>query len=184
MIEDLSTLSVLESLSKSPDLPQRRIAADTGMNLAKVNFVLRELEDKDLVKRERVGNQPHGLKYLYLLTSAGRTEKSRIAYRNLQRTLADYNWTERRVADSLISMVTKGARRVVLWGNTNITDLVMRLISENCRLLTVVGVVDPTGRHPRAIDVSILPALNLDVVVICEAEADAVPEGIEAWRLV
>lgn len=184
MIEDRSTLSVLESLSKSSDLPQRGIAADTGMNLAKVNFVLRELEGKDLVKRERAGNQPHRLKYLYILTNAGREEKSRIAYRNLQRTLADYNRSERRVADSLNSMVTKGVRRVVLWGNTNITDLVLRLITENGRRITVVGIVDPTGRHPRTIDVSILPALNLDAVVICQAGANGVPEGIELWRLV
>jgi hypothetical protein len=46
---------------------------------------------------------------------------------------ADFNRAEQRVADSLDSMATRGVRRVVLWGNTAITDLVTRLISENGR---------------------------------------------------
>ena len=107
-----------------------------------------------------------------------------ITYPTLQGILSDYGRAERRVADSLNSMMTSGARRVVLWGNTNITELVLKLIAENGHRISVVGVVEPTGRHPRTIDVSVLPALNLDAVVVCEPGANGMPEGIRAWRLV
>ena len=111
-------------------------------------------------------------------------EKSRDAYRNLQRTLAEYRMAKRRVSDILNSMAAKGVKRIVLWGNTNITDLVLRLIAKDGPSMTVVGVVDSTDRHPRTIDASILPALSLDAVVICEAEAAGIPEGMTSCRLI
>jgi hypothetical protein len=40
--EDTSTLNVLETLSSDADIHQRKIAAKTGLNLAKVNFVMKK----------------------------------------------------------------------------------------------------------------------------------------------
>ena len=69
--DDRTALAVMELLEASADVPQRRIAALTGVNLAKVNFILRRLIDKGFVKLKRVRENPHKLRYLYLLTPEG-----------------------------------------------------------------------------------------------------------------
>lgn len=184
MTEDRSILSVLESLSDSADLPQRKIAARTGLNLAKVNFVLRKLVDKGFVKLKRVRDNPHKLRYLYLLTPEGMAEKSRLTYNFLQRTLKQYNQAERRVAESVESMIAQGIRRVVLWGETELTDLCLRIISEIDGDVRIVGVIDPTGKNPRAIHPDSLASLDVDAVIVCEAELPELPQDISVWRLV
>ncbi len=184
MTEDHSVLSVLESISDSADLPQRKIAAKTGLNLSKVNFVLKKLVDKGFVKLKRVRDNPHKLRYLYLLTPDGMAEKSRLTYRFLQRTLKQYNQAERRVADSVESMLAQGVKRIVLWGDTEITDLCLRLLGELDGDVKVVGVIDPTGKNPRAIHPDGLPSLDVDAVVVCEAELPDLPNEISVWRLV
>ena len=63
--------SGLETLVASADTHQRQIAAKTGLNLAKVNFVVRHLVERGLVRLKRVRDNPHKLRYLYLLTPEG-----------------------------------------------------------------------------------------------------------------
>jgi len=182
--EDLPTLSVLETLSEAADLPQRQIAARTGLNLAKVNFVLKALVEKGYVKLKRVRDNPHKLKYLYLLTPEGVAAKSRLAYRFVQRTLRQYADVEDKVAESVRSMVDQGVHRVVLWGCTEITSLCTRVMGELDGLLKVVGVVDPTGADPAALTLDQLDALSADAIVVCQPEADDLPEGIPVFWLV
>jgi EPS-associated MarR family transcriptional regulator len=183
MTEERSVLSVLESLSEAPDTPQRKLAASTGLNLAKVNFVLRRLVDKGYVKLKRVRDNPHKLRYLYLLTPEGVAEKSRLTYRFLRRTLQEYGAAERRVADSVESMAAQGVHAVVLWGATEIAELCLKLIEGQGNGMRVLGVVDPTGRHPRALHPSQVAVLAPDAVVACDAEPAGLPPGIPVWKL-
>ncbi len=184
MTEDQSTLSVLEALSEAADLPQRGIAERTGLNLAKVNFVLRALVDKGYVKLKRVKANPHKRRYLYLLTPEGVSAKSRLAYHFVQRTLRQYAAVEDRVAESVERMAARGVRRVVLWGATEITELCLRVLKRSDAPLKVVGVIDPSGRHPQALSVEQLAAVAPDAVIVCEPEAAGLPAGLEAHWLV
>jgi MarR family transcriptional regulator, temperature-dependent positive regulator of motility len=184
MTEDHSILQILETLSESADAPQRQIAASTGLNLAKVNFVLRKLKDKGFVKLKRVRDNPHKLKYLYLLTPDGVKEKSRLTYRFMQRTLKEYNQAESRIRDSVELMVAHGIRRVVLWGHTEITRLCLRVIQSIGAEVRVMGVVDPSGKHPNALHPSQVEAMDVDAVVVCEPDIDGIPIGTEVWKLV
>lgn len=184
MTEDLSTLSVLETLSEAADLPQRQIAAKTGLNLAKVNFVLKALVDKGYVKLKRVRDNPHKLKYLYLLTPEGVAAKSRLAYHFVQRTLRQYADVEDRVAESVHAMVDAGVRRVVLWGSTEITGLCTRVMAELDGQVKVIGVIDPTGQDPAALSLDQLAALSADAIVVCQPEAGDLPDAIPVYWLV
>ena len=183
MTEDRSPLAVLETISRAADLPQRQIAKSTGLNLAKVNYVLRKLKDKGFVKLKRVRENPHKLRYLYLLTPEGVKEKSRLTYRFMQRTLREYNRAEGRIRESVELMVARGIGRVLLWGNTEITRLCLEVLSAMDGTVRVVGVVDPSGLHPKALHPSQARAMDVDAVVVCEPEAE-VPAGMEVWRLV
>jgi MarR family transcriptional regulator, temperature-dependent positive regulator of motility len=184
MSEERSTLQVLETISVAADSPQRKIAESTGLNLAKVNFVLKKLVDKGFVKLKRVRDNPHKLRYLYLLTPEGLSEKSRLTYRFMQRTLKEYSQAESRIRDSVELMVAQGIRRVIMWGNTEITKVCLRVLSSMDGQVKIVGVVDPSGRHPNALHPSQVQSLDVDAVVVCKPDAEGIPSGLDIWRLV
>lgn len=184
MIEDASTLAILETICEDADLPQRQIAARTGLNLSKVNFVLRALKEKGYLKLKRVRDNPHKWRYLYLLTPEGMAIKSQLAYRFVQRTLKQYATVEARVAESVEQMAEQGVHRVVLWGCTEITELCTRVMAKLNGKLTIVGVVDPACRDAAALSPDQLEALHPDAIVVCEPDASDLPEGIPAYWLV
>ena len=186
MSEDRSILSILETLSASADAPQRFIAAKTGLNLAKVNFVMRRLIDKGFIKLKRVRDNPHKWRYLYLLTPEGILEKSRLTYNFLQHSIKTYNEAERRLKASIDEMLEQGIRKVVLYSSNEVTDLCIRLLDQmsDGKRISVLGVIDETGRHPLSIRPSQVVGLGVDAIVVCDAEVEALPPDIPVRRLV
>ena len=84
-----STLRVLQVLASHSDYSQRQLAA-TGFSLGKLNFILRALREKGLVKPENFSQNPNKLQYAYLLTPRGIGEKADLAYLFLQRKMREY----------------------------------------------------------------------------------------------
>ncbi len=66
-------LEVLRSLGKVTS--QRTIADEIGYSVGKVNYVLKKLIEKGLVKADRFANSDNKIKYKYLLTPTGIKEK-------------------------------------------------------------------------------------------------------------
>jgi len=181
-MEDRHTLSVLESLSENSDVNQRKIAHQTGLNLAKVNFVLKKLTEKGFIKLQRVKENPHKRRYLYLLTPAGMAEKSRLTYRFLKNTLRQYEEAESRVRDCIESMVAQGVRRVALWGRTEITELCLRVLNSMDGHIKVIGVVDTQDRHNSSLTPYMLDSMVVDAILVCEDKC-LPPPGYQTWRL-
>lgn len=184
MSEDSSTLSVLETLAESADIPQRKIADQTGLNLAKVNFVIKKLVSRGWVKLRRVRDNPHKLRYLYLLTPEGMAAKSRLAYRFVQRAVAQYSDVQVRVERSLHSMANQGVARVVLWGSNEITALCLRLLSDMDHGPKVVGVVDPACVNSKALCPAQLSAVDADAVLVCDPDISELCDDLPVHWLV
>ncbi len=183
MNDEVSTLKVLETIEQDSELPQRAIARRTGLNLAKVNFLLRKLAEKGMVKLRRVRENPHKLRYLYLLTPEGMAEKTRLTYRFLRRQLGEYDRAERLVADRLDSMARSGARRIVLWGRNEITRLCLRLLGARPEL-RVVAVLEPARQGAGEAE-RLLRDLAPDAVLVCDVE-EPPPNGggsCEVWSI-
>ena len=88
-IEDLN-FRVLRLLQDKPDASQRELADQLGVSHGKMNYCLNALIDKGLVKLGNFQSSQHKLKYVYLLTPAGITEKAKLTGRFLQRKVAEY----------------------------------------------------------------------------------------------
>jgi len=88
-IEDLR-FRVLKLLETSPDLSQRDLAAALGISNGKVNYCLRALLAKGLVKLSNFSHSRHHLGYVYLLTPSGIAEKAALTRSFLQRKVAEY----------------------------------------------------------------------------------------------
>lgn len=88
-IEDLH-FRVLKLLQDNPDLSQRDLAERLGVSNGKLNYCLRALIDKGLVKLSNLTQSKHLFGYAYLLTPAGIAEKAALTSRFLQRKVAEY----------------------------------------------------------------------------------------------
>ena len=87
--EDLH-FRVLRFLQDNPDLSQRDLAARLGVSNGKLNYCLRALIDKGLVKLGNFAQSKHHLGYAYLLTPTGLAAKAALTHSFLKRKLAEY----------------------------------------------------------------------------------------------
>ena len=81
---------VLRLLQDKPALTQREIARELGISLGGVNFCLRALADRGLVKIRNFRNSQNRTAYLYLLTPKGIRAKMALTEAFLRRRLAEY----------------------------------------------------------------------------------------------
>jgi EPS-associated MarR family transcriptional regulator len=81
---------VLNLLQKHPDLSQRELANMLGVSLGQVNFVLKALVDKGLVKVGNFRKSNNRLRYMYILTPKGAAEKVALTAKFLARKLKEY----------------------------------------------------------------------------------------------
>ncbi len=88
-VEDLR-FRVLKLLQEKPDSSQRELADQLGISHGKMNYCLKALMDKGLVKLENFQNSQHKFNYAYLLTPAWIAEKAALTGRFLQRKMMEY----------------------------------------------------------------------------------------------
>lgn len=81
---------ILRILKENPDLTQREIARQLGMSLGAVNYCLRALVDKGLIKIQNFRKSNNKAGYAYLLTSSGIREKMALTESFLKRKLEEY----------------------------------------------------------------------------------------------
>ena len=81
---------VLSLLESQPDLNQREMAKALGVSLGGVNYCLRALVAKGLVKIHNFQENENKLGYAYLLTPQGMAEKIALTGRILKRKQEEY----------------------------------------------------------------------------------------------
>lgn len=81
---------VLRLLEENPDLTQRDIANELGISLGRVNYCLRALADKGMIKVKNFRNSNNKMGYLYLLTPEGISEKMALTEAFLKRKMDEY----------------------------------------------------------------------------------------------
>ncbi len=90
MLSDEYRYKILNLLEKDPKMSQRELAQHLGVSLGKVNFCVRALIDKGLVKARNFKNNQNKSAYMYYLTPAGFEEKARVTVRFLRRKMDEY----------------------------------------------------------------------------------------------
>jgi EPS-associated MarR family transcriptional regulator len=82
-------LEILKNTGKV--ISHKTLAEEVGYSVGKVNYVLRGLIEKGLIKAERFINSDKKLQYKYLLTEKGIKEKVDITQRFIDRKKAEYD---------------------------------------------------------------------------------------------
>ena len=84
-------LNVLRKIKKEPNITQREMARDLNFSLGKLNYCLRALKLKGLVKIENFKKNPNKLNYIYMLTPKGISEKTKLTINFMKRKMKEYD---------------------------------------------------------------------------------------------
>jgi EPS-associated MarR family transcriptional regulator len=81
---------VMRLLEENPDLTQRELAEKLGISVGGLNYCLKALMEKGLVKMKNFANSKNKFGYVYVLTPSGMAEKAAITQRFLKRKMEEY----------------------------------------------------------------------------------------------
>ena len=89
-IQEEARFKILRLLHENPELTQRELGERVGISLGAVNYSLRALIERGLVKAGNFSRNPNKLGYAYVLTPAGIMEKTLLTGRFLKRKVEEY----------------------------------------------------------------------------------------------
>ncbi len=82
---------VLRKIQNKPEATQRELASELGFSLGKLNYCLKALQEKGLVKIENFKKNPKKLNYFYVLTPKGIAEKTKLTLNFMRRKMKEYD---------------------------------------------------------------------------------------------
>ena len=79
-------------IQKKKSLTQRELASDLGFSLGKLNYCLKALRKKGLVKLNNFNRKENKLKYLqYVITPRGISERTKLTINFMKRQIEEYD---------------------------------------------------------------------------------------------
>jgi EPS-associated MarR family transcriptional regulator len=93
-----TTFRVLRLLQANPDITQREIAQQLGMSTSGLNYCLKALIDKGLVKMHNFSQSKNKFGYIYMLTPQGMAQKALLTGRFLQRKLQEFEQLQQEIS--------------------------------------------------------------------------------------
>lgn len=91
ILNDELRYKLLKHLEQNPNLTQRELAQILGVSLGKANYCLNALIEKGSVKMSNFRKSPNKAGYVYLLTTKGLDEKTRVTLRFLSIKQREYD---------------------------------------------------------------------------------------------
>ena len=82
--------NVLRKIKSKPDYSQRELAYELGFSLGKLNYCLKALKQKGLIKISNFKKNPNKLGYVYMLTPKGITTKTQLTLDFMKRKMKEY----------------------------------------------------------------------------------------------
>ena len=81
---------VLREIQKQSNSSQRDLAQQLGFSLGKLNYCLKALQQKGLIKIKNFKKNPNKFNYIYMLTPKGITEKTRLTINFMKIKMKEY----------------------------------------------------------------------------------------------
>ena len=90
--KDQDHFEVLRKIDKDPKTSQRKLADDLGFSLGKLNYCLKALQKKGLVKIKNFQNKPDKISYIqYIITPKGISERTKLTINFMKRKMMEYD---------------------------------------------------------------------------------------------
>ena len=92
MIDNQDEFNVLRKVKKKPDASQRELANDLGFSLGKLNYCVKALQKKGLIKIKNFQEKKNKIKYIqYVLTPKGISERTKLTLNFMKRKMKEYD---------------------------------------------------------------------------------------------
>ena len=91
--------NVLRKIEKNPETSQRELANHLGFSLGKLNYCLKELKTKGLVKIRNFRKNPNKISYIYILTPKGVSMKTELTLNFMKRKMREYDELKKEITD-------------------------------------------------------------------------------------
>ncbi len=82
---------ILRKVEKNPKSSQRELAKELGLSLGKLNYCLKALKDKGLIKINNFKKNENKERYFYILTPKGLVEKTKLTINFMKRKMQEYD---------------------------------------------------------------------------------------------
>ena len=91
MQENPDHFDVLRKIQKKPKTTQRELAEELGFSLGKLNYCLKALHIKGLIKMQNFKKNPKKINYIYVLTPKGIAQKTKLTINFMKRKMNEYD---------------------------------------------------------------------------------------------
>ena len=99
MKEDNDHFDILRKIGSKPNSTQRELASELGFSLGKINYCLKALKSKGLVKIRNFKKNPNKISYVYILTPKGITQKTQLTLSFMKRKMKEYDELKKELKD-------------------------------------------------------------------------------------
>tara|TARA_Y100001970_G_C13574904_1_gene528001 strand:- start:118 stop:429 length:312 start_codon:yes stop_codon:yes gene_type:complete len=100
MLNDNDQFQVLRKIQKKPSSTQRELAAELGISLGKLNYCIKALKSKGLIKINNFKKNPNKINYLYILTPKGLSTKMNMTINFMKKKMREYDELKRELNEN------------------------------------------------------------------------------------
>ena len=93
-------LNILRKVQRKPNSTQRELAKELGLSLGKLNYCLRALKTKGLLKIRNFRKNPNKINYIYILTPKGIAEKTKLTVNFMARKMKEYEELKKEIKNT------------------------------------------------------------------------------------
>jgi|TARA_B110001452_G_scaffold196222_1_gene166212 EPS-associated MarR family transcriptional regulator len=91
MSNNADHFEVLRKIKSKPNSSQRELATELGFSLGKLNYCLKALKEKGLIKINNFQKNPNKFGYAYILTPKGISAKTKLTLNFMKRKMNEYD---------------------------------------------------------------------------------------------
>ena len=89
---------VLKEIQNNPNFSQRKLAKEVGFSLGKLNYCLKALKQKGLIKIKNFRKNPNKISYAYILTPKGIKKKTKLTMNFMIRKMREYDELKKNIS--------------------------------------------------------------------------------------
>ena len=99
MDDNQDHFNVLRKINRNPETSQRELAEELGFSLGKLNYCLKALKNKGLIKMKNFEKNPNKINYIYVLTPKGISEKTKLTLNFMKRKMREYDELKKEIKE-------------------------------------------------------------------------------------
>ena len=99
MDDNQDHFNVLRKINSKPKSTQRELAVELGFSLGKLNYCLKALKNKGLIKIKNFEKNPNKINYIYILTPRGITQKTKLTINFMKRKMQEYDELKKEIKE-------------------------------------------------------------------------------------